>query len=191
MKGGQVRLDGGVIGIDVGGSKTHGLRVRGGLIHAEAFSRSANISSVGVVEATRQLDLLLDRLGRDGVEAVCVGAAGMAAAESTLNDLVMARFPGIPVRVVPDTQLCLAATGLTHGAVIVSGTGSAAWAQAWDGRWAQAGGWGYLLGDEGGGYGVVRAAVRHVLHRADADLPLDALGSNLLRLCQLHSPGQL
>ena len=47
-----------------------------------------------------------------------------------------------------------------------------------DGTTARAGGWGYLLGDEGSGYGIARAAVRHVLRRADDRLPADALSAS-------------
>lgn len=42
------------------------------------------------------------------------------------------------------------------------------------------GGWGYLLGDEGGGYWVVREALRVLLGRRDHDGPSGELGQDLL-----------
>jgi N-acetylglucosamine kinase-like BadF-type ATPase len=79
-----------------------------------------------------------------------------------------------------DTRIILAAGGLTAGTVLISGTGSAAWAKARNGREARAGGWGYLLGDEGSGYAVARSAVRHALEESDQGLPAGPLTLRLL-----------
>jgi N-acetylglucosamine kinase-like BadF-type ATPase len=182
-----------VIGIDIGGSKTHGVRYSAGQIQLEAFSGSANISSVGVIEAVRQLELLVSQLGRDDVHAVCVGAAGVDTpqAEQRLRALLEESFPSVPTMVVHDTQLVLAAAGLAEGAVAISGTGSAAWGRNAQGAEARASGWGYLLGDDGSAYGVIRAALRHALRRTDAGEPADALTRELVRACAVDSPGQL
>ena len=67
------------------------------------------------------------------------------------------------MRIVHDTQLILAAADVQDGIALISGTGSVAWGRTPDGRTARAGGWGYLLGDEGSGYWVGRQAVRHAL----------------------------
>ena len=49
-----------------------------------------------------------------------------------------------------------------------------------DGRTVQVGGWGFLLGDEGGGYWVVREALRVLLDRRDHDEPHGQLGKDLM-----------
>lgn len=180
-----------VIGIDVGGSKTHGVRSDGDRVLAEAFGPSANIASVGVQEATAELHALLDELGPDDVHAICVGTAGGDLAERQLLAVLQLRFPAVPVQVVHDTQLILAAAGLEHGVVVVSGTGSAAWGRSREGGQARAGGWGYLLGDDGSAYGVVRAALRHVLDRSDAGDPPDPLTDELLRSCATTTTREL
>ncbi len=54
--------------------------------------------------------------------------------------------------------------------VVVAGTGSVAWGRNREGREARSGGYGYLLGDEGGGYSVVRDAVREALREYYAGL---------------------
>jgi N-acetylglucosamine kinase-like BadF-type ATPase len=182
-----------VLGIDIGGSKTHGLLVDdGGTVLAEAFSASANILSVGEAEAARQLDLLIADLlpdGPDGVSAVCVGAAGIEAEADQLRveALLRERFPGIPLKVVRDVQLVLAAAGRQVGVVAVAGTGAAAWGRDSAGREARAGGWGYLLGDDGAAYGLIRAALRHVLARTDNGEPDDALTRQLLTDAEVDS----
>lgn len=182
-----------VVGIDAGGSKTKGVRVEGGRVIREARSASANISSVGVEEAGRQLDLLLDELDRGGVAAACIGAAGADTpeGEERLRRLLQDKLPEARVRVVHDTPLVLAAAGVEYGIVLISGTGSVAWGVGPTGEDARAGGWGYLLGDEGSGFGIAREAVRHALTALDRNLPPDRLSGRLVEVCGLDRPQQL
>jgi glucosamine kinase len=182
-----------VIGVDIGGSKTHGIRAVDGVAVAEAVAGSANIASVGAVEASRQLDGLLAQLGTAGVDAVCAGAAGADGEESiaTLNRLFAERVPGARVAIVHDARLVLAAAGMDTGVALISGTGSVAWGVRADGTDARAGGWGHLLGDEGSGYRVAVEAVRHALDRMDAGAPVDPLTATLLAQCGLTAPEQL
>jgi glucosamine kinase len=182
-----------VIGVDIGGSKTHGIRAVGGKPVAEAVAGSANLAAVGVAEAGRQLDALFARLGTDGVDAVCAGAAGADGVESvtTISCLIGERVPGARVRVVHDARLVLAAEGLDAGVSLIAGTGSVAWGRRADGTEARAGGWGHLLGDEGSGYRVALDAVRHALDRMDAGAPVDPLTTGLLDSCDLTDRTEL
>ncbi|MDQ0616341.1 glucosamine kinase [Arthrobacter globiformis] len=182
-----------VLGLDIGGSKTHAILADddGGapLAHsvAECTVGSANIASVGPDEAAAALDDLAAQLGigdpaGHGINAVFAGAAGAdtPAARERLTGLLSRRFPGARIHVDHDTRIILAAGGFTAGTVLISGTGSAAWAKAGDGREARAGGWGYLLGDEGSGYAVARSAVRNALQESDHGLPAGPLTAKLL-----------
>ena len=182
-----------VIGVDIGGSKTHGVRCVDGVAVTEAIAGSANIASVGRAEASRQLDGLLAQLGTADVEAVCAGAAGADGAESiaTLERLFAERMPGARVAIVHDARLILAAAGQETGVALISGTGSVAWGVRPDGTDARAGGWGHLLGDEGSGYRVAVEAVRHALDRMDAGAPVDPLTATLLTQCGLSATEQL
>jgi N-acetylglucosamine kinase-like BadF-type ATPase len=49
------------------------------------------------------------------------------------------------------------------GIVVIGGTGSIAHGRSAQSRTARAGGWGYLFGDEGGGFWIVREAMRAAL----------------------------
>ncbi|MDQ6920100.1 MAG: ATPase [Candidatus Dormibacteraeota bacterium] len=182
-----------LVGIDAGGSKTMGMRVEEGRVIREARSASANISSVGVEEAGRQLDLLLDQLDRSGVAAACIGAAGADTqeGEERLRHLLQGKLPEARVQVVHDTRLVLAAAGVEPGIVLISGTGSVAWGVGPTGEETRAGGWGYLLGDEGSGFAIAREAVRHALVTVDRDLAPDRLSRRLVEACGLDRPGQL
>lgn len=65
------------------------------------------------------------------------------------------------------TSYCGALGGVGPGAVIAAGTGAVALAIGDDGGYARADGWGYLLGDEGGGYAVGRAGLASALRAHD------------------------
>jgi N-acetylglucosamine kinase-like BadF-type ATPase len=85
------------------------------------------------------------------------------------------------VDVTTDAAILLAAgTPDNWGIAVVAGTGSIAYGRSPDGRTARAGGWGYLLGDEGSGYALVIAALRAVLCGADGRGPETRLGPSLL-----------
>ena len=66
------------------------------------------------------------------------------------------------------------------GIVVISGTGSIAYGRNARGEAARAGGWGYVLGDEGSGYWIGRAALRAVLRESDERGPKTALSPLLL-----------
>ncbi|AFR29111.1 BadF/BadG/BcrA/BcrD ATPase family protein [Arthrobacter sp. Rue61a] len=168
-----------VLGLHIGGSKTHAVRsdaARGdagsqGGSGVEITEASANLSSVGHQGADAVLRRIAASVG-GGIEAVCAGAAGAdtPASRAVLSALLTEHFPGARIDVVHDTRIVLAASGLDAGAVLVAGTGSVAWGRSRDGREARSGGYGYLLGDEGGGYSVVRDAVREALREYYAGL---------------------
>ncbi|MEQ4565804.1 BadF/BadG/BcrA/BcrD ATPase family protein [Paenarthrobacter sp. CAP02] len=168
-----------VLGLHIGGSKTHAVRsdqaqgVSGspGSSGGEITETSANLSSVGHQGADAVLRRIAASVG-GGVKAVCAGAAGAdtPASRAVLSALLMEHFPGAKVEVVHDTRIVLAAAGLDAGAVLVAGTGSVAWGRNAEGREARSGGYGYLLGDEGSGYSVVRDAVREALREYYAGL---------------------
>jgi glucosamine kinase len=185
-----------VAGLDIGGSKTHALAVdlrNGNKALQEVLAGSANLSSVGAAEVARQLTDVFDRLGRDGIAAVCAGAAGVDSAEQEqrLRALLQAQVPWAAVQIVHDTELILAAAGIGQGIAVIAGTGSVAWSRSNDGSTYRAGGWGYLLGDEGSGYWLGVQAVRHALAVVDRRGRPDQLTERLTADCGLQQPGQL
>jgi N-acetylglucosamine kinase-like BadF-type ATPase len=91
-----------------------------------------------------------------------------------------------------DGALLLAAgTPENWGLAIVAGTGSIAVGRAADGRTARAGGWGYLLGDEGSGYRIALAGLQAVAQAADGRGPATVLMESLLRHLHLDTPQAL
>lgn len=181
-----------LLGVDVGGSTSRARLCLDAAVVAEAETTSASVVAAGAEAAGRALDELLARLPLgQPVDAAAAGVAGISAPGA--RELVERRLRAVchgPVVVDDDAALVLPAAGWADGVGIVCGTGSVA-----HGRYgtstARAGGWGYLLGDDGGGFWLARAAARTVLARLDAGTPAGALGADLAAALGVSSPAAL
>ena len=85
----------------------------------------------------------------------------------------------------------VAGVGDEPGVVIVAGTGSIAYGRNARGEAARAGGWGYVLGDEGSGYWIGRLALRAVVRQADGRGAATALTPRMLAHFGVSRPQDL
>ncbi|TLM75835.1 N-acetylglucosamine kinase [Pseudarthrobacter sp. NamB4] len=182
-----------IIGLDIGGTKTHGVRFEDGVPVADQSAGSSNVQNVTRDEAARNLADLFARIGGGQVAQVYAGSGGIDTEDdaAALASLIQPHVPGARVTVVHDSRLLLAAGHASSGVAVIAGTGSAAWGRNADGGEARAGGWGYLLGDEGSGYWLGREAVRHSLRRMNQGQPADELTTALLQSCGVDDPNRL
>lgn len=108
--------------------------------------------------------------------AVCGMSGGPADKRDVIASLVRARR----LEVTDDAHIALlGATDGGPGIVVISGTGSIALGRNADGRTARAGGWGYIFGDEGSGFDLVRQALRAALRHEEGWGPKTSLGGRL------------
>lgn len=186
-------LPGTVIGLDIGGTKTRGVRFTDGVAVADEIVGSSNVQNVSGEEAAMNLAELFAKIGGGDVAQVYAGAGGIDTEDdaAALAALIEPHVPGARITVVHDSRLLLAAGRASTGVAVIGGTGSAAWGRNADGEEARAGGWGYLLGDEGSGYWLGREAVRYSLRRMNQGLEPDQLTAALLESCQLDHPNKL
>jgi N-acetylglucosamine kinase-like BadF-type ATPase len=179
-----------VLGLDMGGTSTRARLMRHRDVPIEAFGAGTNITAVGSPEVRRRLASVLNDLGNPRVDACCAGAAGTehAPARGELERLLTELLPGARVQVVHDSRLVLAAANLVSGVALIAGTGSVAYGRNQRGEEARAGGWGWLLGDDGGGAWMVREAVRAVMRRADDGNGDGSLGAALMAAAGVRDP---
>ncbi|WP_159617546.1 N-acetylglucosamine kinase [Arthrobacter zhaoguopingii] len=182
-----------LVGLDIGGSKTHGILWRGSVVAAEAKAGSANVQNVSAAEASDNLAQLFAQLGGRRIGSVIAGSGGIDTEDDAarLRGLIAPFALGAVIDVVHDTRLILAAGGAATGIAVIAGTGSAAWGITADGREARSGGWGYLLGDEGSGYWLTREAIRRTLRRFNLAQEASALGRRILEANSVTSPTEL
>jgi N-acetylglucosamine kinase len=163
-----------VLGIDAGGTKTVCLLAdeRGEILSC-ARGSGANLQAVGELQVEKVLHEVMEQAigDRDIVPAaICLGIAGVDRPDDHAVVRGIMRRIGFKARVVivNDALVALEAGAPGQpGVVIISGTGSIAYGRNAAGEAARSGGWGYVLGDEGSGYWIGRAALRAVLRAAD------------------------
>lgn len=182
-----------MIGLDIGGTKTHGVRFEGGVPVMDESVGSSNVQNVSRDVAAANLAELFALIGHGTVDEVYAGAGGIDTEDDAraLAALIEPHVSGARITVVHDSRLLLAAGGASTGVAVIAGTGSAAWGRNSNGEEARAGGWGYLLGDEGSGYWLGREAVRHSLRRMNQGLEPDQLTIALLDSCGVDDPNKL
>jgi N-acetylglucosamine kinase-like BadF-type ATPase len=156
-------LPGRLLGIDAGGGATRVVLVAGREVVRRQVAPPMNALLTGHVTErllglVRGWDATAAGIGLPGLRSPA--ARGRLAAELTSR-------AGLPVYVTGDGEAALlGAFAARPGIVVFAGTGSGA--TGWDGqRWTRAGGHGFLLGDEGSGYWLGRAAVNAALRWED------------------------
>jgi N-acetylglucosamine kinase-like BadF-type ATPase len=163
-----------VLGIDAGGTKTVCQLADGqGTVISEGRSTGANLQAVGELEVEKVLHRVMEEaIGERRIvpDAICLGIAGVDRPDDAAVVRGIMKRIGYKARVlvVNDALVALEAGAPDQpGVVIISGTGSICYGRNAEGLAARSGGWGYVLGDEGSGYWIGRAALRAVLREAD------------------------
>ena len=176
-----------VLGIDAGGTKTVCQLADGnGEVLAEARRGGANLQAIGEFEVEKVLhDVMEEAIGDLDIRpaAICLGIAGVDRPDDAKVVRDIMRRIGYKAKflVVNDALVALEAGAPDQpGVVVIAGTGSIAYGRNDQNQAARAGGWGYMLGDEGSGYWIGRAALRAVLRESDRRGPATQLTPLLL-----------
>jgi N-acetylglucosamine kinase-like BadF-type ATPase len=176
-----------VLGIDAGGTKTVcQLADENGEVLAESRRGGANLQAAGELEVEKVLhEVMEEAIGEHDVRpaAICLGIAGVDRPDDArvVRGIMKRIGYKAKVLVVNDALVALEAGAPgAPGIVLIAGTGSIAYGRNEQNQAARAGGWGYMLGDEGSGYWIGRAALRAVLREADRRGPATRLTGLLL-----------
>ena len=160
-----------VVGIDAGGSKTRAFAVdREGAVIGRGAGGGANLLSspdpAGSIAAA-----LAESLGAAKPEAVvlsCSGGDRPADREKGRAILTQLVGPAVRIEVTHDAIAALyAGNPAGCGVVLIAGTGSIAFGRNDEGEERRAGGWGYLIGDEGSAVWLGLEGLRAAAHHAD------------------------
>jgi N-acetylglucosamine kinase-like BadF-type ATPase len=160
-----------VVGIDAGGTKTRAFAVdRAGEVVGRGAGGGGNLLSSpdpqGSIGAA-----LNEALGARSAEAVVLSAAGgdrKIDRERGREILARVAPAGAQLLVTHDALAALyAGNPAGCGVVLISGTGSIAYGRNEEGEEDRAGGWGYLIGDEGSAVWCGLEALRAIAHAVD------------------------
>lgn len=132
------------------------------------------------------------RAAAPAAAVLAMAGVGDAATADPIANGLRARGIAFPIAVVGDV-LAAAAAGLGEGpgVLVWAGTGSFAIARATDGTLYRTGGRGYLLGDQGSGFDLVRRAAAAVLLAIDDLGPSTQLTLALTQAFAAASPQRL
>jgi N-acetylglucosamine kinase-like BadF-type ATPase len=186
-----------VLGIDGGATSTIALlaEAASGRVLGRGVGGPSNIQAIGDESALQALNVAVEsafeaaELSYSTVAAASLGLAGIDLNEGV--DLIRSWAKRVELTekltVANDATLLFAAgTPEGWGLAIVAGTGSIAFTLDREGREARAGGWGYLMGDEGSAFHLGLLGLRAACRAADRIGPstqllpvlLSRLGSN-------------
>jgi N-acetylglucosamine kinase-like BadF-type ATPase len=169
---------GNILGVGKAGASNH-IHEPGGLLRLENALQSAVHNALAAAT-----------VATDAVAYACLGLSGGA---EIAQDMVLKLLPQAQIRVYKDMVTALSgASQAQPGIIVISGTGSVAYGKRADGLEARAGGWGYLMGDEGSAYDIGCAALHAITQAADGRSPQTRLSAMLLahfnaeRLEEIH-----
>lgn len=173
------------LGVDGGGSKTTAVvfNEKGEFI-CKASGESINYYSVGIENARKVMADIIAGLSQKSFDCAVIGM-------SALNERASAqetdRFcKGIinSKKIIMDSDLYVALEAMDEKgecAVVISGTGSMTLCRDAKGIISHAGGWGYILGDEGSGYSIGLFGIKAAIRAAEGSEEKTALTEECLR----------
>jgi N-acetylglucosamine kinase-like BadF-type ATPase len=189
-----------VIGVDGGGTRT---RARLADIHGKILGNgeagTSNPTAGGFdasqAEILAAIQCAFDdaQMPRQMAAAACFGIGGVDRADQrALFNTWGEQNVAAKCSAMNDGEIVIAAgSAESWGIALIAGTGSIAWGKTRDGKIARAGGWGYLLGDEGSGYDLARRALRAAARAADGRGTAKQLLAAILAHWKLNDPYDL
>lgn len=199
-----------ILGIDGGGSKTTAILAdSAGRVIGSGEGRASNYQTIGLDSACNSITTAMmaaidgavaaSHIGPTDLDGRLIVVLGLAGADRSqdktrLKSALTAKLPIKPamLRMENDARIALAgATGNEPGIILIAGTGSIALGMDHEGRRVRVGGWGPVLGDEGSGYSIGKAALIAVLREYDRRGQPTSLTDRLLSHLGITSPEEL
>lgn len=184
--------------VDGGGTKTKAWLVESTsqTVVATASAGASNFGKVkaeGLAEVVRELKSALAADAK--VERAVFGLAGVGRESEHAKALatIQTEFSETKCTLVTDAELAYrgAFRSGDHGILLIMGTGTIAFYRVpISHEFVRAGGWGPLLGDEGGGNWLGRELLRHCLREGEED-ELSTLHAAILKQLNVESSSQL
>lgn len=173
------------LGVDGGGSKTTAVvfNEKGEFI-CRACGESINYYSVGLENARLAMKDIINDLN---IKHFTCAVIGMSALNERATVQETERFcSGIidSEEIIMDSDLFVALEAMNADgecAAVISGTGSMVVRRDENGVISHAGGWGYILGDEGSGYSIGLSGIKAAIKSAENCAPETALLGECLR----------
>lgn len=183
------------LGIDGGGSKTTAVVFSSnGNFLGEVCGESINYYSVGLEKAREALADIINKLPEKEFDCVVIGMSALA---ERANKEETERFCNGIIKcdkIIMDSDLYVALEAMKvqgECAVIISGTGSMAICRNANGEISHAGGFGYILGDEGSGYSIALNSIKAAIRASEGCIPTTMLTKKCLEYFGINNVSEL
>lgn len=138
------------------------------------------------IESQEKMEKFLIELRKDlgalNPDQITIGITGLGSVEK-IEEYFLKAFPGSKLSIGTDVALAYRSEFKDgEGIYLYAGTGSIAVHITKTGEEISIGGWGYLLGDEGAGYWIGRAALRHLMNQIEELSSLDELSNAISQI---------
>jgi len=184
-----------VVGIDAGATSTKGILVN--LKGEELASQQGSAFNLRFQKVSEFEETVFNlvhelistaHLGGHAPGAIGIGVAGAGRErdQTMLRDAIAHRFPQSHVVLNHDAWIAhYGAFSGRSGILVTAGTGSIAFGRNEAGEEARAGGWGWMLGDEGSGWWIGREAIRAALAEWEGSGPATKITDLILEAFEL------
>ncbi len=173
------------LGIDGGGSKTTAVVFNDkGEFICKACGESINYYSVGIENARNAMADIIKNLSHKNFDCAVIGMSALN--ERATEDETDRFCRGIidSKKIIMDSDLYVALEAMDESgecSVVISGTGSMVLRRNAEGKITHAGGWGYILGDDGSGYSIGLSGIRTAIRAAEGYNEKTALTEECLK----------
>ncbi len=163
-----------ILGIDIGGSKIEVILSQGDRVvsthRAEGINRQIAGEEMLAARLSEVVNHVLHNHGLVKADILVAGGAGLGRAreQHSLEHILKSHGLADLIIVRSDAEIALwgALSGLP-GAVTIAGTGSIVYGRNEKGKVYRAGGYGYVIGDDGSGFWIGRAGLRAAIAAAE------------------------
>ncbi len=174
-----------VLGIDGGGTKTLCLVMNEEKqILGRGEAGASNYQSIGATAALKSIEsaikAAIEQTGKIQLKAICLGLAGAGRSKDieVIQGIVrdLQQSPNLPIEWISPNNIIICHDALTAlvggigndvGIVVAAGTGTIVFGRNQQGQTKRVGGWGYILGDEGGAYNIAVAGMKAAMRAYD------------------------
>ena len=187
------------LGVDGGGIKTTAIVANEkGKVLAKTVGGSIDYKTIGLTAARNNLKLIInelcDRCNETVFRCACIGSSALSgrATSKETNNLTVNIIEA--EKIIMDSSIFTAMEcmlGKGPCALAISGIDSMVAARNEKGKMSKAGGWGYLLGNEGSGYAIAIDAIRYAIRAYEGSEEPTKLVEDMLEFFDVFSPSEL
>ncbi len=187
------------LGIDGGGVKTTAIVANEtGKILAKTVGESIDYKTIGLTTARKNLKSIIKELsvktGAARFKCACIGSSALTTRATVKETDALTSNILEADKLIMDSSIftameCMLGTGAC--ALVISGIDSMVAARNEKGKMSTAGGWGYLLGNDGSGYAIAMDAIRYAIRAYEGSESPTMLLDEMLEFFDAYNPTEL